>query len=210
MTLLSWDITRASAFVALVCYTITVAWGIALTARSFRPPVAPQFDYHRFVSVLGLAALVTHVTSLLVDRYSGIHIGTLLGVRASAVVLPGVVAFWLVVALPFSFRAKGRKWISQPVWRAFHYAGYAVFGLAILHGVTAGTDTGQPWTLAIYGTCGASVGAVAWWRFVDAPRAAKARRAAKEHQAAAGTAVRTPADAAATAEPPPASDGIAA
>ena len=50
-----WEVTRASAFVAYACYTIAVVWGIALTARSFRPPVAPQFDYHRFVSVLGTA-----------------------------------------------------------------------------------------------------------------------------------------------------------
>ena len=28
-----WEITRASAFLAFACYTVTVVWGISLTAR---------------------------------------------------------------------------------------------------------------------------------------------------------------------------------
>ena len=133
-----WDVTRASAFVAFACYTVSVAWGISLTARSFRPPVAPQFDYHRFVAVLGFAPVLVHVGTLARRQYADVDPVTLVGGGgASLAVRAGVVAMWLALALPVSFHLKQRfKLISQQFWRRFHYFGYAVWALALVHGMT--------------------------------------------------------------------------
>jgi sulfoxide reductase heme-binding subunit YedZ len=169
-----WEITRASGFIAFAAYTVSLMWGMSLTARSFRPPVAPQFDYHRFVSMLGFLALLTHIATLLLDHFSKIHPRTLLGIGASWQVMLGVIAFWLALALPLSFRAKQRKWLGQRFWRNFHYFGYAVWTLALVHGIVSGTDGRSYWALAVYGTAGALVGGFAWWRWFEAPAAAAA------------------------------------
>ena len=172
----TWDITRSSAFIALACYTVSVAWGISLTARSFRPPVAPQFDYHRFVSVIGLLALLTHVGTLLADRFARVEVGTLLGLGPSWAVRTGVAAFWLTIALPLSFRLKQRKWLSQRFWRRFHYLGYSVWALALAHGLWVGTDTGSVYALLAYGASAAAVAGTAWWRWFEVvPKAAQKR-----------------------------------
>ena len=54
-----WDIARASAMVAFVCFTFTVAWGLGLSARFWRP-AAEQVGFHRFLSTLGLVAVSDH------------------------------------------------------------------------------------------------------------------------------------------------------
>jgi sulfoxide reductase heme-binding subunit YedZ len=170
-----WEVSRASAFIAYGCYTIALVWGIALTARSFSPPVAPQFDYHRFVSVVGLLALATHVGTLLADRAAHTEVSTLYGVGASWPVRAGVAAFWLTIAIPLSFRLKQRKWLSQRFWRRFHYLGYAVWALALTHGLWVGTDTGSRYALTAYALSAAAVAGAAWWRWFEvAPRSARA------------------------------------
>ena len=186
-----WEVTRASAFVAYACYTIAVVWGIALTARSFRPPVAPQFDYHRFVSVLGLLALGTHVGTLLADRFAHVEVATLLGLGTSWSVRAGVAAFWLAIALPLSFRLKKQKWLSQRFWRRFHYLGYAVWALALTHGVWVGTDTGSLPALLVYGASAAAVAGTAWWRWFEVvPKEVHAKRPVVVAPPAAPPAVR--------------------
>jgi hypothetical protein len=173
-----WVVPRSSAFIACACYTISVAWGISLTARSFRPPVAPQFDYHRFVAMLGFLALCTHVGTLMFDKFAGIHPKTLLGIHTPWEVLLGVIAFWIAIALPFSFHLKQRKiLVNQKFWRNFHYLGYSVWALSLIHGIAKGTDTGSVWALAAYGTAAAIIGGVAWWRWFEAPL--KARKPAR-------------------------------
>ena len=173
-----WEVSRASAFIAYACYTVAVVWGIALTARSFTPPVAPQFDYHRFVSVLGMAALGTHVGTLLADRFAHVEVATLLGFGASWPVRAGAAAFWLAIAIPLSFRLKKRKWLSQRFWRRFHYFGYSIWGLALVHGVWVGTDTGSTYALVAYGASAAAVAGTAWWRWFEvAPKADRKRSA---------------------------------
>ena len=186
-----WEVTRASAFIAYACYTIAVVWGIALTARSFRPPVSPQFDYHRFVAVLGLLALATHVATLLADRFAHVEVATLLGMGASWAVRAGVAAFWLAIAIPLSFRLKQRKWLSQRFWRRFHYFGYGVWALALTHGVWVGTDTGSTYALLAYGLSAAAVAGTAWWRgFEVVPKQAQRARPAAVEPAPAVRALR--------------------
>jgi DMSO/TMAO reductase YedYZ heme-binding membrane subunit len=51
----------------------------------------------------------------------------------------GTLAFYLGTALAASFYL--RRWIGRRTWRLLHYATYLVFGLALAHGVRAGTDS---------------------------------------------------------------------
>ena len=70
--------------------------------------------------------------------------------------------------------------MSHRAWRSLHYFGYAVWGLSLIHGVPAGTDSRSPFALAVYGTSAAIVGGAAWYRWVERPaarRSAAPRRA---------------------------------
>lgn len=165
-----WDIARASALVAFACYTLTVAWGIGLSARWWRP-AADHMGFHRFLSSLGLVAVVTHVGALLGDRYAHVSLSSLAGRDPRPGVVAGAMAFWLVLALPFSFRLRRARLLSQRAWRTLHYMAYAVWGLSLVHGVTTGTDTRSPAAVALYAGSAALVGAAAWYRWFERPHA---------------------------------------
>jgi len=166
-----WDVARASAFVAFACYTLVVAWGIALSARVWRPP-APHMAYHRFLASLGLVAVVIHVGALMLDRYSRVTLASLAGRDPRPGVVAGAAALWLILALPLSFRLKQARFMSQRAWRALHYFGYAVWGLSLVHGIASGTDSRSLFALAVYGASAAIVGGAAWYRWIERPVAA--------------------------------------
>lgn len=147
--MLLWSIARTSAFVAFAAYTFVIAWGMLIAARVMRP-AAPAVAAHRFLSSLGLVAIATHVTALLLDSYAKVDLPMLAGIGARPSLIPGVIALWLCVALPLSFRLRKAKWISQQVWRRFHWLGYAVWAAALVHGIAAGTDAGSPFAVAAY------------------------------------------------------------
>jgi methionine sulfoxide reductase heme-binding subunit len=170
-----WDVARASAFVAFVCYTLVVAWGIALSARLWRPP-APQLGFHRFLSSLGLVALATHVTALMLDHYAKVSPSSLAGLDPRPGVVLGAAALWLTVALPLSFRLKQARWMSQRAWRSLHYLGYAVWALSLAHGVLSGSDSRSPLAIALYAASAALVAAAAWYRWMELPRGETIRR----------------------------------
>ena len=65
----------------------------------------------------------------------------------------------MLVVLSFPLR----KRIGMKAWRRLHWATYAIFGLATLHGLAAGTDTPTPWAFSLYvGAVGAVCFATAW------------------------------------------------
>ena len=164
-----WDIARSSAFVAFACYTLVLAWGIGLSSRFWKPPAA-QLGFHRFLSSLGLVAVVTHVSALMLDRYSRVSLGSLAGFDSRLSVTAGAIALWLAIALPVSFRLKQSRWIGHRAWRSLHYFGYAVWGLALGHAVFSGTDSRSPFAIGLYATAGGLVGAAAWYRWTRVPQ----------------------------------------
>jgi methionine sulfoxide reductase heme-binding subunit len=163
-----WDVARASAFVAFACYTLVVAWGIALSARVWRPP-APHMAYHRFLASLGLVAVGIHVGALMLDRYARVTFASLVGRDPRPGVVVGAAALWLILALPLSFRLKQARFMSHRAWRSLHYFGYAVWGLSLVHGIASGTDSRSLPALAVYGTSAAIVGGAAWYRWIERP-----------------------------------------
>src|SRR5262249_60037154 len=69
-----------------------------------------------------------------------------------------------------------RKALSYRFWRRAHYLNFAVWLLALVHGLAAGTDRGTVWALALYiGTASVVAGLTAS-RFADAsPQSAPIR-----------------------------------
>jgi methionine sulfoxide reductase heme-binding subunit len=166
--MLLWAIARSAGFIAFAAYTLVVTWGVLVAGRAFRP-AAPAVHFHRFLSTLGLVAVATHIAALLGDHFAKVGLINLVGLHTRPALVPGVIALWLTIALPLSFRLRKAKWISQPAWRGFHWFGYAVWGLALIHGVWSGTDSNSPFALAAYAASAGLVAGAATWRFSAKP-----------------------------------------
>jgi sulfoxide reductase heme-binding subunit YedZ len=175
-----WILARASGLAAYALLTSSVLVGIVLKARPFGRAVKPASvtDLHRFLAFLGLGLIGIHGTALVLD--STVH------VSPAALLAPGLVPYrtvWtalgviaaeLMVVVYSSFAV--RRFIGGRAWRRLHWLTYAVFALATAHGLAAGTDSGGPWVLAVYGAAtGAVLGAVGWRALVPATRGGDTR-----------------------------------
>jgi methionine sulfoxide reductase heme-binding subunit len=168
MTLFEWYLARASGIVAFVLLTIAVLIGLTLSGRA-KPPNWPRFaveDVHRFAGLLTGTFVSLHVLTLFADSYLPFSLTQLVvpgtsSYRPLATAL-GVVSAELLLAVAMTNRY--RKRLSYRFWRRAHYLNFAVWGLALVHGILAGSDRGAAWTDVLYGASAAMVAGLLAWR----------------------------------------------
>lgn len=163
----SWLLARSSGMLAYVLLSASVVAGLTLSTRMFGRAIPPAVitGVHRTLSTLGLGALVLHCGMLVIDTKVDIPLISLVvpgltEYRPLATGL-GVVALelWVLIQLSFAVRRK----IGTRVWRKLHYATFALWLIAAIHGVAAGSDSGTSWALWIYTvTIGMVVGLLGW------------------------------------------------
>ncbi len=168
-----WLLARAAGLAAYVVLTLSVLAGLTLKSRPF-PRLRPTgvIEVHKTLALAALGALALHAVALVLDTTvkvspAALLVPGLVSYRPAAVAA-GVVAAWLTALVTLSFWA--RKRIGTRAWRRLHWLTYALFALATLHGVAAGTDTAQPWGPPLYVGAIAAVAAATTWRGLTAPR----------------------------------------
>jgi methionine sulfoxide reductase heme-binding subunit len=144
MSLVEWYLARASGVVAFVLLTVAVVLGLTLSGRAklrYWPRFAVE-DVHRFAGLLTGAFVSLHVLALFADSYMPFSLPQLVVPGASTyrplATALGVVAAELLFALAITNRY--RKRLSYRFWRRAHYVNFAVWGLALAHGLAAGSD----------------------------------------------------------------------
>ena len=175
-----WYIARAGGILAYVLLSASVILGLLLSGRS-RLPGWPRFaleDVHRFVGMLAGAFIVIHGGALFLDSYMPFSLTNLLvpgtdSYRPVSVAF-GVIAAELLAALALTNHY--RKLLSHRFWRRAHYLNFAVWVLALVHGIAAGTDRATVWALALYiGTASVVAGLTASRFAGPAPQSAPIR-----------------------------------
>ena len=182
MTLFEWYLARASGIVAFVLLTIAVVLGLTLSGRA-KLPSWPRFaveDVHRFagladghVRLFARADTVRGLVRAFLVEAAGCP-GTS-SYRPLSTAL-GVVAAELLLALAITNRY--RKRLSYRFWRRAHYLNFAVWGLALFHGIFAGTDRVALWADVLYGCSAAAVAGFVAWRATGGGVAAAGRNPA--------------------------------
>ncbi len=156
-----WHLARSSGFVAYGLLWLAMALGLMMTNKLARawPGGPTAFDLHQHASLLGLAFALFHGLILIGDDYIGYDLAEVLIPFTSSyeTVLVGLgqVGFYLLALVGLSFYV--RSWISRQGWRLIHFLSFATFVLALIHGVTSGTDSGTLWAQAIYWFSGVSL-----------------------------------------------------
>lgn len=168
MSEMLWAFGRASGIIALILFTVTLLLGIV--TRSGRPlPGLPRFSVsliHRNVSLLAVVFLVLHVGTLLFDSYAKLNPLDIVVPFAGAF-KPfwqglGTVAFDLVIAIAVTGLLRRR--IGHRVFRFVHWFTYAMWPIAVLHGIGNGTNGLDRWFLVLAIGSTVVVGAAVVWR----------------------------------------------
>ena len=174
-----WWVSRATGIVALVCLAASVVWGLLLHSRFLGSTARASSlnDLHRWLAGLTVASTLAHMGALVADSFVTFTVIDLLVPFASewqpGPVAWGVASFWLLAAVQVTSMLRRR--LPAKLWRGVHLASYLALVAGAVHGITAGTDAGQP--AAVVGLAGitALVTALTAWRgLVDrsAPAAA--------------------------------------
>jgi sulfoxide reductase heme-binding subunit YedZ len=91
------------------------------------------------------------------------------------------VALWLLVFVLASTALSG--WMTWSAWKRLHMLSFPCWLLALVHGLTAGTDSGSEAAMAIYTGSAAAVAALAVGRIAGRARPGSdggARRGARD------------------------------
>lgn len=172
----AWYMIRALGLVATGAFTLSAVLG-ALSVRGGRTPAAMDRRLvrqlvHRSTALIGLGALVGHLSFVLIDTYvptalSGVLIPFTAGYRPFALGL-GTLALYalLLTAVSGWLRGGFAGRISDEAWRRIHFAAYIGWGLAIAHGFLSGSDSHTAWAKVGYLACVGAVAGAALWRFV--------------------------------------------
>jgi len=174
-----WELIRGSGLLAYVALTFSTILGIAITVRAFDSITKRAYVYegHQSVSIAALVLTGVHMIALLFDKFVGFSVAAVLvpfasGWRPWAVVL-GIGAFYIMLIVTLTSYI--RPQIGQKAWRAIHYSSFAAWGFAVVHGLTAGSDTGEVWVQYLYLVTAALVILITTFRFL-APRGRQAGR----------------------------------
>jgi len=157
-----WFLARTSAFAAFGLLWLSMVFGLLLTNKLAQlwPGGPIAINLHQYTSLLGLGFGLFHALILLGDHYIGYTLPQLLIPFAGQSYEPmsvgmGQIAFYGMALVTFSYYI--RRLISKRGWRLLHFASFGVMALALIHGITSGTDSGTPWAQALYWFCGGSV-----------------------------------------------------
>jgi methionine sulfoxide reductase heme-binding subunit len=164
-----WYAARASGVAAYVVLSLVVCLGLTLggKAQTRRWPRFSTEDVHRFGGLLVGSLIGIHVLTIAADSFLPFSLGQLL-VPFTSTYRPlwtglGIAAAEILVAVAITNHY--RKRLPYSLWRKAHYLNFAVWGLASVHGLMAGTDRGAPWLAILYGVSVAGVVMLLVWRF---------------------------------------------
>ena len=156
-----WYATRGLGATTLIVLTGTVVFGIATAKRSIgeATPAFVVADMHRNLSLLAVLLLAAHIITTVLDPFAHISVRDVL-IPVGAAYRPvwlglGVAAMWVLVGVAAS--SLSRRRIGPRVWRLIHWAAYASWPLAVIHGLGTGSDARASWMIALVASCVAAV-----------------------------------------------------
>jgi methionine sulfoxide reductase heme-binding subunit len=176
-----WYVSRATGVVALLLFTAVLMLGLMVT-RKGRFAGLPGFavtSLHRNLSLLGLAFIVVHVLTAVLDGYVRIPLVSAVIPFASGYerfwLGLGAVALDLIIAVILTSLVRGR--LPRRWWRPVHLLAYVSWPVALAHCLGAGEDLRHGWLLDVAAGCVLLVMAATVWRLATAarqlPRAAR-------------------------------------
>lgn len=177
-----WFLARSTGIVAFAAVTAAVIVGLLISTRvaGNRPRPAWSLDLHRMLGGIALVMVVLHLLGLFLDSYVEFGVVDLLVPLASdwkpIAVAAGILGLYLLTAVQLSSLAMKR--LPRKLWRVVHYAGFAAFWLAAVHGASAGTDAAHP------AYVGGSIAAIVLVLFLTVYRALRPRWLLKRQRAA--------------------------
>ncbi|MCX6059672.1 MAG: hypothetical protein NTW69_16165 [Chloroflexi bacterium] len=163
-----WYLTRAAGLAGYFLLWLSTAWGMVVSSKILDSIVERAFtyDFHEYLSLLGLGFIFVHVVVLIADQYLPYSIWQViipfLSPYRPVWVGIGVIAFYLSLLVTITYYLRTR--IGMAAFRKIHYLSLVGYVGATLHGLYAGTDSVLPIANILYkGTFLITLFLVVYW-----------------------------------------------
>jgi DMSO/TMAO reductase YedYZ heme-binding membrane subunit len=184
-----WYVARSGGLVAWTLIVASCVSGLLLATRTLggRVTSAWMLALHRYLSALAIVFTAVHVIAIVADDFVHFGIADVLVPLAASwhplAVAWGVVGMYLLVTIEVTSLL--RRHLPMRAWRGIHLLSYALFAVATVHLLTAGTDSADvlPEAIAIgVGVTAVFVGALLLtWRSAPRTRPQRASTDGVEH-----------------------------
>jgi predicted ferric reductase len=156
-----WYVTRAAGLTAYLLMWLSMVWGLAITSKIFHPTVdgSYSYDFHEFLSLLGIGFVILHVAVLMLDKYLPFNLLQILipfvDTYRPLWVGFGIIGFYILLLVTVTFYL--RRSIGTGAFRSIHVLSLLGCLGTTLHGLFAGTDSALGVTKLLYIGTGLSV-----------------------------------------------------
>jgi len=177
-----WYLTRGAGAVTLIGLTLTVLLGVIHVQR-VRSTGFPRFALdalHRNVAIVTLGVLAVHVITAIIDTFAPITIVDAFVPFAGRYrpLWLGLGALALDILLAVAITSAVRRRLGYRAWRAVHWAAYACWPIALVHGLGTGSDVRAGWMAPLTLACVGAVAAAVAWRLLTGESATRSTRLA--------------------------------
>jgi len=187
-TQVTWYVTRAAGFIAYLLMWLSTIWGLAVSSRVLEGKLhgSYTYDFHQYISLLGIGFLGLHMAMLLFDQYLPYSVAQvlvpLLSTYRPVWVALGILSMYILLLVTVTFYMRDR--IGQKAFRVIHVFSLLGFLGAAFHGLLAGTDGPLPVVTLMYALTVLSVVflTVYWAVLVAQKRSAQKRAQELEHR----------------------------
>jgi methionine sulfoxide reductase heme-binding subunit len=151
-THLFWITSRAAGITALVLASLSVGVGLAMAGKLLgRGP--DRLRIHETLSLSVMVAIAVHGLALVGDQYLhpsliDVTVPFTLSYKTLATSI-GIISGWAFILLGLSYYV--RKHIGIKRWRVLHRFTLLAWLGGLVHTFMTGTDSGQPWFIALVG-----------------------------------------------------------
>jgi len=127
---------------------------MAVSTKFFHPVVEGtySYDFHEFLSLLGIGFVILHVVVLMLDKYLAFNLLQILipfvDTYRPLWVGIGIIGFYLFLLVTVTFYLK--RYIGSQAFRSIHMLSLVGYVGATFHGLFAGTDSALPVTKLLY------------------------------------------------------------
>ncbi len=149
-----WYVTRAAGLTGYFLLWLSMVWGLAIPSKIVQSLLdgTYTYDFHEYLSLIGLGFVAIHVIVLMFDKYLPFNLIQIL-VPFTDTYRPfwvglGIISLYIMLLVTITFYL--RQLIGSQAFRAFHVLSLIGYLGATLHGLFAGTDSALPITNILY------------------------------------------------------------
>lgn len=149
-----WYVTRAAGLTGYFLLWLSMVWGLAIPSKIVQSLLdgTYTYDFHEYISLIGLGFVAIHVIVLMFDKYLPFNLIQIL-IPFTDTYRPlwvglGIISLYIMLLVTITFYL--RQVIGSRAFRAFHVLSLVGYLGATLHGLFAGTDSALPITNILY------------------------------------------------------------